>query len=259
MQYIQIDNTHDNTEWISADLPDILEQLKYPLHFIDFETYTGAVPFHAGMCPFELIAFQWSCHTIHNKGEAPVHSEWIHTGEFFPDPDTFPNFEFARSLMRQIGDTGTPLMWASHENTVLKTILTQMPEFGFHDPELEDWLTRMTHAPGRTGRWVDMNKLTLQNYFHPYMKGRTSIKKVLPAIWSHFPYLHDVPHFKGYAPDKLIEGIIDPYDQLTTSRFVWVRRRYRRWWNRCYARIFSYPIRRRDRRSTKGRNQKATT
>ena len=42
------------------------------------------------------------------------------------------------------------------------------------------------------------------------MKGRTSIKKVLPAIWSHFPYLHEVPHFKDYVPDTFIDGSLDP-------------------------------------------------
>jgi hypothetical protein len=49
------------------------------------------------------------------------------------------------------------------------------------------------------------------------MKGRTSIKKVLPAIWSHFSYLHQVDYFKNYAPDKFISGIIDPYDMLTSG------------------------------------------
>ncbi|MBK7640866.1 MAG: DUF2779 domain-containing protein [Bacteroidetes bacterium] len=38
----------------------------------------------------------------------------------------FPNFRFAESLMKQIGETGTPLMWATHENTVLRKILEQL-------------------------------------------------------------------------------------------------------------------------------------
>ena len=31
-------------------------------------------------------------------------------------------------------------------------------------------------------RLLDMNKFTLEHYFHPKMKGKTSIKKVLPAV-----------------------------------------------------------------------------
>ena len=214
-QIIQIENTQKNTEWISPELKSRFDEFQYPLHFIDFETYTGAVPFHKGMRPYELIAFQWSCHTIKYKGARTEHKEWIHTGDMFPNADVFPNFEFARSLMQHIGDTGTPLMWATHENTVLRSILNQMEVFENKDSSLKDWLIRMTSDDGREGRWVDMNKLTLQNYFHPYMKGRTSIKKVLPAVWSHFPELHKVPDFKDYAPESFIEGIIDPYDTLT--------------------------------------------
>jgi hypothetical protein len=216
-QIIQIENTRNNKEWISNELQSFTTKFKYPLHFIDFETYTGALPFHKGMRPYELIAFQWSCHTIHKPGETPVHSEWIHTGTMFLNPNEFPNFEFARSLMRQIGSTGTPFMWATHENTVLRTIMNQMDSFGVQDEELRSWLIEITSEGDKKGRLVDMNKMTLKYYFHPYMKGKTSIKKVLPAIWSQHHYLHEIAHFKNYVPDELIEGILDPYDTLISG------------------------------------------
>ncbi len=216
-QLMQIENTRSNTEWISNELKSLANNLKYPLHFIDFETYTGALPFHKGMRPYELIAFQWSCHTIHKPGATPVHSDWIHTGVKYPNPTEFPNFEFARSLMNLIGTTGTPLMWATHENTVLRTIMNQMETYGIQDEPLRDWLFDIISEGKKEGRLVDMNKMTQENYFHPYMKGRTSIKKVLPAVWSHHPYLHTVEHFKDYVPDNFFDGIIDPYDTLTSG------------------------------------------
>jgi hypothetical protein len=216
-QLLQIENTRNNTEWISNELKSIANNLKYPLHFIDFETYTGALPFHKGMRPYELIAFQWSCHTIHKPGATPVHSEWIHTGEKFPNPSEFPNFEFARSLMKQIGTSGTPLMWATHENTVLRTILNQMEVYDVKDEPLRNWLFDIITDGDKEGRLVDMNKMTQEHYFHPYMKGKTSIKKVLPAVWSHHPYLHEVEHFKDYVPDEFLGGILDPYDTLTSG------------------------------------------
>lgn len=215
-QILQIQKTRENAEWVSDALQGLTDSFKYPLHFIDFETYTGAVPFHRNMRPYELIAFQWSCHTIPYKGAAPVHSEWIHTGEQFPEPEVFPNFAFARSLMKQIGNSGTPLMWAKHENTVLRTILNQLESFSEQDKELEDWLTDITSDSKmkREGRLVDMNQMALEHYFHPHMKGRTSIKKVLPAIWSHHSYLHQIPFFSAYSPQEWTNGIIDPYDTL---------------------------------------------
>ena len=155
-QIIQLENTKTNSEWISPELKTVIDSLSYPLHFIDFETFTGALPFHKGMRPYELIAFQWSCHTIKSPGAAPEHMEWIHTGSKFPDANAFPNFEFARSLMQHIGSSGTPLMWATHENTVLRTILNQMEIFDLHDQPLEQWLMDITSDKDREGRLVDM-------------------------------------------------------------------------------------------------------
>lgn len=216
-QIIQINNTKNNTEWTSTELNNIINTLRYPLHFIDFETYTGAIPYHKGMRPYEVIAFQWSCHTINQPGDTPVHSQWIHTGEMFPDSNAFPNFEFAKALMAQIGNTGTPLMWATHENTVLRSILNQMEIFGYDNYELKEWLINITSDKDREGRLIDMNQMTKEHYFHPYMKGRTSIKKVLPAIWTHHNYLHQIEHFKKYVPDEFLNGIVDPYDTLKSN------------------------------------------
>jgi hypothetical protein len=207
-QLIQINNTRDNTEWVSDDMKSELNNWKYPLHFIDFETYTGAIPYHKGMHPYEAIAFQWSCHTVNRPGEEPVHTEWINTEK------SFPNFRFAESLMKQIGTTGTPLMWATHENTILRRILTQMEEFQYENKILKNWLINITKDEGREGRLVDMNAFTLQYYFHPYMQGKTSIKKTLPAVWNFHPQLHQIPWFKKYFKKNEDGTISNPYQTL---------------------------------------------
>ena len=76
-QKIQIKYTLENKEWINENLKNELDSLAYPLHFIDFETTMTALPFHKGMRPYEVVNFQWSCHTIKKVGDKPVHSEWI--------------------------------------------------------------------------------------------------------------------------------------------------------------------------------------
>lgn len=208
-QLLQFENTKANTEWVSPGLSVALNELKYPLHFIDFETYQGAVPHHKGMRPYEKVAFQWSCHTV----VSPDSSELLHSEYINSDYD-IPNFRFAESLMKQIGTTGTPLMWSPFENTILKNILEQMDIFNYKNDALKDWLTNITtdKKQGREGRFVDMNDFTLKYYFHPDMKGKTSIKKVLPAIWNNNPYLHSVPWFKKYASDS--GASLNPYDTL---------------------------------------------
>ena len=116
------------------------------------------------------------------------------------------------ALMNEIGTTGTPLMWTSFENTILRDILEQIDIYEYSNDNLKEWLTNITTDKDREGRFVDMNKITLDCYFHPDMKGKTSIKSVLPAIWKNNPYLHSIPWFKKYAPDT--EGNLNPYDTL---------------------------------------------
>jgi hypothetical protein len=168
------------------------------------------MPFHKGMRPFELIAFQWSCHTIDAPGAQPRHEEFIYTDA------EFPNFKFAESLMNCIGMTGTPLMWATHENTVLRTIYYQMDEYGYQNSKLKDWLqmTIKDEKLGTEGRFIDMNAFTLNHYFHPEMKGKTSIKKVLPAIWNNNQFLHEIPYLQKYSIKDLEDQVLDPYDTL---------------------------------------------
>ncbi len=209
-QRIQLENTLQKNEWFSDEFKLELMSHNYPLHFIDFETYTGAVPFYKGMRPYELIAFQWSCHTIEKPGAAPVHKEWIHVEQ------GIPNFAFADSLMQHIGTKGTVFMWATHENTVLRRIYYQMEEYGYKNSKLEEWLKGIVKNKelGWEGRLVDMNAMTLKHYFHPEMKGKTSIKKVLPAIWNNNEYMHLIPWFKEYSGFTADAEVMDPYDML---------------------------------------------
>ncbi|WP_271252162.1 DUF2779 domain-containing protein [Pseudanabaena sp. Chao 1811] len=207
-QLIQIEYTQKNKEWISEHLPQIVKQIEYPIHFIDFETSRMAIPYRAGMRPYEQVAFQWSCHTIPAPDAEPIQTEWLDLNNIFP------NFQFAESLMECLGDRGTILTWATHENSVLRDIYYQMQTYDYHNPQLQTWLAN-TAKLGNKGKshLVDMNALTLKHYFHPLMKGRTSLKCVLPAVWKTNPYLHEIPYFQEYYRE--VDGeIFSPYDVL---------------------------------------------
>jgi hypothetical protein len=205
-QLIQIDHTRDNSEWISGELPQILRSFDYPLHFIDFETTAVAIPYHAGMHPYEPVAFEWSRHTLDAPDATPRHAEWINV------EDAFPNFEFAETLSRHLGRDGTVFMWATHENTILRRILDQMPLRGYQNPALAQWLRWIIRDRGQnTGRLIDMNHLCLKHYFHPLMKGRTSIKVVCDAVWQSDSALR--AEFPEYV--KVQDGeVLSPYASL---------------------------------------------
>lgn len=210
-QLIQIRHTRAGTEWRDPALTEFLGGLEYPLHFVDFETSTMAIPYHAGMRPYESVAFQWSCHTIPSSGAPLEHKEWINT------VDALPNFAFARSLMEHVGYGGTLFMYATHENTTLKATYRQMEERKVRDPELTKWLEDTVGLENaRDSRFIDMNALTLKHYFHPIMRGKTSLKNVSEAIWEtnaalreSFPeYVRRDEHGKLQSPYKALPPMV---------------------------------------------------
>lgn len=205
-QRIQLQHMLSNTEWISDDLPDILRTFRYPLHFLDFEVSGLVLPYHANMYPYDPVAFQWSCHTLHTPDGELEHAEWINT------EDKFPNYRFAETLMEHIGATGTIFAWGNYENYLLGHLLEQSEHHHYDNLEVKEWLEEVIKQDKKdTGRIVDMNRLTQKHYFHPLMKGRTSLKKVLNAIWQSNPAL------RARCPEYVKEEdgeLVAPYDAL---------------------------------------------
>lgn len=161
-------------------------QWVYPYHFIDFETSTVALPFFAGMRPYEQIAFQFSHHVMHADGRVE------HAGQFLmTSPGEFPNFEFARALKRELDkDQGTVFMWSPHENTILNRIgqqLTTMANLPDDAQELMDFVNTLTKDGTRA--MYDLCSLSKEAYFHESIKGSNSIKKVLPAVMANSTWL----------------------------------------------------------------------
>lgn len=207
-QTIQIKNTRENKEWVSDELAGIMNGIQYPLYFIDFEASILALPYHKGMRTYEKVAFQWSCHKIDKPGQEPIHFEWINVDNIFP------NFEFAETLRECIKNDGSILTWASYENTTLREIKDQMTKYSYDNPELSKWLTSLIKTKEKPDtRIVDMNDLTLKHYFHPLMKGKTSLKWVLPAVWQSDPKLHEYDFSKKYFKTEQ-DQILDPYETL---------------------------------------------
>ena len=106
----------------------------FPLHFIDFETSTVALPFYKDMRPYEPVAFQFSHHIMETDGSVR------HDGQFLcVEPGEFPNYRFARALKEALeGDDGSVFMWSHHENTILSKIVEQLAEDPNRPEDAED-------------------------------------------------------------------------------------------------------------------------
>lgn len=200
-------------EFILDGFSDALSNLEYPLHFIDFETCQMAVPFHAGMKPFENVIFQWSCHKL-NKDGTIEHFEWLNADDYYP------NIEFARTLRDCVGSKGTLLTWSSYENTQLKAIHDTLEETPEVDEDLINWISNILFDKTKeNNRILDMHQLALKYYFHPKMGGRTSIKVVLPSVLNATNSNKITDWLKQihlYAENSASE-IVDPYKLLESK------------------------------------------
>ena len=208
-QSIQFNWTLKNEEFISPELPRLLAACKYPLHFLDFEASRISVPYHAGMHPYEQVAFQWSCHTIPLPGAELEHDEWINVH------DAYPNFDFSRSLMQIIKGEGTVFVWSNFEKSALIDVKEQLTRYAQDDPALSEWLNLMV---GDAGPIVDLHRLAKEHYFHPAMRGSLSIKDVLPAVWLHDTTLHGHSWFAEYF-EKQDGRVLEPYETLDPLPF----------------------------------------
>ena len=206
---IQIERqTSGNNEAVL--LPGVKEEMadwKFPLHFIDFETSTVALPFTKGRHPYETTAFQFSHHQLGEDGTL-THTEWISTDR------CFPNFDFVRALKRDLeNDEGTVFRYSHHENSVLNQIAEQLRFSEETDKEeLIAFIESITHDRGanRYGErdMVDLCDVVVHYYYDPIMRGSNSIKVVLPAVLRskelqkmyEKPYREyvDSPNFEGF-------------------------------------------------------------
>jgi hypothetical protein len=123
-QWLQIEKVlaKDDTIFVQKEnLKDEMNQWEYPLHFIDFETSTVAIPFNTNRRPYEQVAFQFSHHKVDQGGRIIHANEYINT-----IPGEFPNFAFVRALKEALGTKGTIFRYSNHENSILNAIRVQL-------------------------------------------------------------------------------------------------------------------------------------
>jgi len=195
-QWIQVEKARSNDMTIHVEKEGLILEMntwKFPLHFIDFETSTVALPFTSGRRPYEQVAFQFSHHVYHEDGIIEHKTEFISN-----TPGEFPNFIFARVLRNALmHNDGSIFRFASHENSILNAIIKQLNESQEVDKiELIAFLKTITKSTkDSVDQWegnrnmVDLNKVVKDYYYNPYTNGSNSIKAVLPAVLNSSVFL----------------------------------------------------------------------
>jgi hypothetical protein len=197
-QMLQIEKAVENDASIFVDkegLKQEIESWTYPLHFIDFETSTVALPFNKGLRPYEQVAFQFSHHIYHQDGRIEHANEYINNKAGF-----FPNFEFLRALKKALeNDRGSIFRYSNHENTILNAIYVQLLDSNEPDKEeLINFIQEISHSKNNSATFwkgdrdmVDLWVVEKNFYYNPLTKGSNSIKEVLPAALNSSLFLQE--------------------------------------------------------------------
>lgn len=165
---IQIEHELFNKELIcdKEKVQLFLDNLKYPLYFLDFETTQMVIPIYEGTRPYEQIPFQYSLHYLEKPNAELKHLE------FLAKADVDPRYALAKQLVEDIKPNGTIIAYnMSFEKTVIRNLSYTFSTLR-HDLQM-----LLDH-------FVDL-MLPFSNYdiYTKEFQGSYSIKYVLPALF----------------------------------------------------------------------------
>ena len=146
---------------------DVLDSLKYPLYFIDYETCQHAIPEFPKTKPYQQIPFQYSLHIIRNEGGPLEHREFL-----ADENDENMIRTFAESMIGDMDGDGSVIVYnKAFESSRNREIGEMYPEY---KSEMERFNSNIVDL---------MVPFKSRDYYTKEMKGSYSIKYVLPALY----------------------------------------------------------------------------
>ncbi len=177
-----------------------IDQLEWPLHFYDYETFASAIPLADGHRPHAAMAVQFSLHRLEASG-ALSHHEFLADG---------PGQQRAlvEALEACIGAEGSVISWnKSFEATCNKTMAALLPD----KASFLERLNARTH---------DLMEPFATDYVDARFGGSTSIKKVLPVLVPTLAYSDTDVHDGTGAMEAWVKfiGCADPVEKAELRR-----------------------------------------
>lgn len=156
----------ENRMQLEADeIQRFLNSLKYPLYYLDYETFNPAVPLFDNSRPYQQIPFQFSLH-VQNEQNGPLqHFEFLHKEQ------TDPRKGFIEKLLEVCTIEGDIVVWnETFEKRINKELARDFPDYA-------EGLQILNN------RTVDLMKPFQKRWIYkPEQCGSNSIKYVLPAF-----------------------------------------------------------------------------
>lgn len=155
----------DEDVYDKAAIRGFLDNLSYPLGFLDFETVEVFFPGDPVLSPMDTVITQFSYHLIEKEGEEPKHYEFIGDGVSYPER------EAAKLLCSIIKPDHCVLMYSNYERICIERLIKRLPEYA-------------ERLSAIANRLVDLEKPFSKKYLvNRRMQGKSSLKKVLPALY----------------------------------------------------------------------------
>ena len=149
-----------------------LAEIRYPLYFLDFETYMQAVPLWDFVSPYAQIPFQYSLHIQDKPSGAVAHKEFL--GKEGIDPRR----SLAETLCADIPENACIMAYSmGFEKGRIRELAKLFPDLTAHLTNLCDNILDLA-KPFQSGA-----------YYCREMGGSYSIKAVLPALIPNDPDL----------------------------------------------------------------------
>ena len=157
-----------------------LNDIKYPIYHLDFETYQPVIPEIDGTRPYQQIPFQYSLHIEDESGNL-VHKE------FLAECEGDPRKGFVESLVENISGEVTVLAYSDKfEKARLKELARDFPDHSARLMQIHDCMMDLAYP------------FQKKHYYHPDLKGKYSIKAMLP---------HLVPAMQSaYGENELVQN-----------------------------------------------------
>lgn len=163
-----------------------IDQLKYPLYHLDFETFPCPFPRFKGEKCYEQSPFEFSLHIEHEPGVCDKDTDnYVYLNKTHEDERE----EIAKKLCELI-DPDKGMMFAqnvSFEIGVLKKLAKQFSEYSEHLLKIADNSFDLINIVRGSKTFYEKNNLAVDdldgfNYYHQDLNGSFSIKKTLPVF-----------------------------------------------------------------------------
>jgi len=151
-------------------IQDFLGEIEFPAYFLDYESINHIFPPFDHTFPYQQVVFQYSLHALGEGGNI-LHTEYLH------ETNTNPAKDIIKHLQDDIGHKGSIIVW----NKTFEC--SRHKEYAMLYPEHADFFEDLNE------RTIDLADIFSKRYYlDKRLKGRFSIKKVLPLLCPELSY-----------------------------------------------------------------------